>query len=240
VTGASGGIGAASALSLAEAGADVVVHANANQARADEVASAVAARGRRSWAVTADLATEEGVDALFAAAERASGGRLDILFNNAGIFPLASLEELDAAAFDRVMAVNVRAPMLCSRRALPMLRRSAAARIVNISSNTVERVPPATVAYVTSKAAVIGLTRALARELGPDGITVNCLVPSLIRTESAQEAFGHAFDRTVGAQAIPREQTPEELAAALVFLCTDGAGFVTGQTINVDGGLVFR
>ncbi len=120
------------------------------------------------------------------------------------------------------------------------MRAAGGGRIVTIASNTVERAPRGTGAYAASKAAIIALTRVLARELGPDGITANCLVPSLVETEAAVATFGAAMDATVAAQAIPRRQQPEDVVGALLFLASDASAFVTGQTINADGGLYFR
>jgi 3-oxoacyl-[acyl-carrier protein] reductase len=241
VTGGSGGIGSAACVAFAEAGADVVVHYSQGRDRAEQVVAAVEGTGRRAVAVQADVTDVASVAALMrAAAEFAGEERLDVLFNNAGIFPRAPFEQIDPDDWDRVMAVNVRGPFLCSQAALPLLRASSAGRILNISSNTVERGTEGTLHYVASKAALVGFTRALARELAGDGITVNCVVPSLVETPSADENFGHAIDYVVAAQAIHRRQQPDDLTGLLVFLASDRSGFVTGQTINVDGGLVFR
>ena len=112
--------------------------------------------------------------------------------------------------------------------------------MINISSNTAERGTPGTLHYVTTKAGLVGFTRALARELAPDGITVNCVTPSLVATESADVTYAHSIDFVVAAQSIQRRQVPDDLVGLLVFLASDGSAFITGQTINADGGLVFR
>ena len=241
VTGGSGGIGSAACLAFARAGASVVVHYMGGRERAEKVVDAVGAAGGRAVAVRADITDEGEVGRLMEeVASFAGADRLDVLFNNAGIFPRAPVEAISAAAWDHVLAVNLRGSFLCARAALPLLRRSSSGRIVNISSNTVSRGTPGTLHYVASKAGLIGLTRALARELAPEGITVNCVVPSLVETDSADDSFGHAIDAVVAAQSIQRRQTPEDLVGLLVFLASDASAFVTGQTINADGGLIFR
>jgi 3-oxoacyl-[acyl-carrier protein] reductase len=176
-----------------------------------------------------------GEVAAFAGAER-----LDVLFNNAGLFPRAPVEQISVEEWDRVMAVNLRGAFLCVREGLPLLRASAAGRVINIASNTMERGTPGTLHYVTSKAGLVGFTRGLARELAPQGITVNCVVPSLVATDSADAAYAHSIEIVVAAQSIQRRQVPDDLVGLLVFLAGDASAFVTGQTINVDGGLVFR
>ena len=240
VTGGSNGIGRAACLAFGRTGASVVVHFNSDRAAAEEVVAEVFASGGRAIAVQADVGEPAAVSALFDRVRAFGGDRLDVLFNNAGIYPVADLQTLDVDEWDRVMAVNVRGPLLCSQAALALLRASPSGRIINISSNTVFRVPPRTVAYTTSKAAVIGLTRALARELGEARITVNCVIPSLIATDNAARVFGSAFAGTVASQAIARPQDAQDLIELVLFLASDGARFITGQTINADGGLVYR
>jgi NAD(P)-dependent dehydrogenase (short-subunit alcohol dehydrogenase family) len=241
VTGGSGGIGSAACAAFAREGAAVAVHYSGGRERAERVLAGIEALGGRAAAFQADLTEEGDIARLMQdVAEFGGEGRLDVLFNNAGIFPRAPVEAITAAEWDHVLAVTLRGSFLCVREALQLLRASGQGRIINISSNTVSRGTPGTLHYVASKAALIGLTRALARELAPDGITVNCVVPSLVETESADAGFAHAIEAVVAAQSIQRRQVPEDLVGLLVFLASDRSAFVTGQTINADGGLVFR
>ena len=241
VTGASGGLGAAAARGLAAEGSAVVVHYSSGHKAADEVVASIEAAGGRATAIQADVSDPTDVARLMRDVVVFAGEeRLDILYNNAGIFPTATFEDVTLEQWNRVLAVNLTGPFLCAQAALPLLRASGRGRIINISSNTVFRGAPRTLAYISSKAGVIGLTRALAKELGDDGITVNCVVPSLVPTDAALETFGPAFEMVKATQAIHRFQTPEDLADLVVFLASTRAGFITGQTISADGGLVTR
>jgi 3-oxoacyl-[acyl-carrier protein] reductase len=231
VTGASRGIGRSAAQAFAAAGARVVVgyRTGADEAHAlvEELGDAVA--------VAVDVAEPAQVAALFAGLDR-----VDVLFANAGIYPTGPLESATVEEWDRVFDVNARGTFLCCQAAVPLLRAAGGGRIITIASNTIERAPRGTGVYAASKAAIVALTRVLAREVAADGITVNCVVPSLVETDAAVAAFAPALDLTVAAQAIQRRQQPEDLVGALLFLASDASAFVTGQTINVDGGLYFR
>jgi 3-oxoacyl-[acyl-carrier protein] reductase len=231
VTGASRGIGRAAAEAFGAAGAHVVVGYRSGAEEAAAVAEAIG----DARAVRVDVAEPAEVEALFAGLDR-----VDVLFANAGIYPVGPLESASVEEWDRVFDVNARGTFLCCRAALPKLRAAGGGRIVTIASNTIERAPRGTGVYAASKAAIVALTRVLAREVAADGITANCVVPSLVETEAAVATFAAALDLTVAAQAIQRRQQPEDLVGALLFLASDASAFVTGQTINVDGGLYFR
>jgi 3-oxoacyl-[acyl-carrier protein] reductase len=242
VTGSARGMGAATAVGFAQEGANVVVHYQGQRERAEQVAEQVRGLGVRATTVQGDVADPddvrrimEDVRAFLGAAET-----LDILVNNAGIYPPGDLETLDVAEWDRVMAVNVRGAFLCTQAALPLLKASAAGRVINVSSNTVFKGSRHMVHYVTSKAAVIGLTRALVHELADHGITVNCFVPSIVSTETSDTLYPGMAEKIVQAQAVKELQRPEDLVGLLVFLASDGARFVTGQTITIDGGITPR
>jgi NAD(P)-dependent dehydrogenase (short-subunit alcohol dehydrogenase family) len=241
VTGGSGGIGSAACRAFAREGAAVAVHYAGGAERAEAVVAAITAEGGRARALQADISEESEVRRLMGEVAAFAGEeRLDVLFNNAGLFPRAPVAQISVEEWDRVMAVNLRGAFLCVREGLALLRAAPAGRVINIASNTMERGTPGTLHYVTSKAGLVGFTRALARELAPDGITVNCVVPSLVATDSADAAYAHAIEAVVAAQSIQRRQVPDDLVGLLVFLAGDGSAFVTGQTLNVDGGLVFR
>jgi NAD(P)-dependent dehydrogenase (short-subunit alcohol dehydrogenase family) len=168
-------------------------------------------------------------------------GRLDVLVNNAALYaalmPKRPFEELEPADWDRVLAVNVKGLFLCARAALPHLRASGQGRIINISSGTVFSGSPGFLHYVTSKGAVVAFTRALAREVGRHGITVNAIAPGLTASETALAAYPPGeMEERAASRAIKRVQVPEDLVGAVVFLASDAAAFITGQTLVVDGG----
>ena len=229
VTGAASGLGAVYCRELAAAGYAVV---GADVAPVEEVDLAVEVD------VTDRASTEELARQVV---ERF--GRVDALVNNAAVYSTIvkkPFEEISDDEWDRVLAVNVKGAWLCARAVAPAMRRQGRGKIVNVSSTTVPTAPPGFAHYVASKAAIVGLTRALARELGADGICVNTLTPDYI-------AFDRDYDNrqperapTLAAQRIfAREQTPEDMVGALLFLLGPGSDFVTGQNIWVNGGRAF-
>jgi 3-oxoacyl-[acyl-carrier protein] reductase len=233
VTGGSRGIGAAVALRLAQGGADVAVTFRQNQQRADDLVEQLKAADRRAIAIQVDSADPA---ALTAAVDRVAGelGRLDILVNNAGAFLLGPLEELGLEEFEQTIAVNVRAPFVASQAAVRHM--SAGGRIINIGSNAAERaVFPGFSLYSMSKTALIGLTKALGRELGPRAITVNLVNPGATDTE-LNPADGPNADTINGFTALGHYAAPADVAAAVAFLASADGRYVTGATINVDGG----
>ncbi len=238
VTGAAQGIGAVYAKALAEEGAAVVV---ADLLDARPVAEEIAAGGGAALALEVDVGDEESTVAMVRRTEERFG-RLDILVANAAVFGNLSLkpfEEIDVAEWDRVMAVNVRGPFLSAKAAVPLMRKNRYGRIINIASGTVFKGTPYFLHYVTSKGAVVAMTRCLAREVGGDGICVNTLAPGLVLSESVRrnEAMLDALSGPVlASRAIKRDQTPEDLIGALLFLASDDSAFMTGQVVIVDGG----
>ncbi|MFI5820801.1 SDR family oxidoreductase [Streptomyces rishiriensis] len=231
VTGGSRGIGAATALRLAREGADVAVtYVNGAEA-AEEVVRAVRALGRRAQALRADAGDPAGAAGAVERAARALGG-LDVLVNNAGIGVLGPLEQFAPADVDRVLAVNVRGVFLASQAAAA--RMTAGGRIITVGTCMTQRVPgPGGALYAMSKAALIGLTKALARELGPRGITANLVHPGPIDTDMNPATGPHAAGQA-SMTALGRFGTAEEVAATVAHLAT--AAYVTGAEFAVDGG----
>ena len=233
VTGGSRGMGAAIARGLAAAGADVALTYQQNKEGADAVAAELAELGRRGLVIAADSADAAAIgDAVDRTV--AELGRLDIVINNAGIFPYGPIEDSDLAEIDRAIAVHVRAPFLAARAAVPHLGRGG--RIITIGSNLAERAIFGGIAlYTMTKAANNGLTRALARELGPRGITVNLVQPGSTDTDM-NPAEGRSADVQRGFTALGEYGSVDDIAAAVIFLAGTTGRQITGATLNVDGG----
>jgi 3-oxoacyl-[acyl-carrier protein] reductase len=238
VTGAGQGLGRAFAHRLAGEGARVAV-ADRNTDAARAVAGDI---GAAALAVTVDVADEASVLSMVDEVARACGG-IDVLVNNAAVFStlaMRSFEEIGVPEWDLVMAVNVRGPFLCARAAAPLMRRAGSGKIVNISSAAVLLGRPGYLHYVTSKAAVIGMTRSLATELGPAGVTVNAVLPGSTETEVPRATVTpEQVVRIVDRQAVKRRQVPDDLVGVVAFLATPDSDFMTGQCLNVDGGAAF-
>ena len=242
VTGAAQGIGARYAKALAAEGAAVVA---GDVLDATPVAQAIAAAGGRALAMLLDVSDPASVKRMVAETSR-QFGRLDILVNNAAVFSTLALkpfEQIDSAEWDRVMAVNVRGAFECTKAAAPEMRKKKYGKIVNIASGTVFKGAPMLLHYVTSKGAIVAMTRSLARELGDDGIRVNTLAPGLIMSEGVlanDDWKGAALANNIASRAIKREATPEDLCGTLIYLCSPESDFVTGQVLVVDGGSVMH
>ncbi|MFG2986455.1 SDR family oxidoreductase [Streptomyces sp. NPDC048258] len=233
VTGGSRGIGAAIALAMAEAGADVAITYTANEAAAKEVVRRIEALGRRGVAVRADAGdVGDAAGAVDWAVQTL--GRLDVLVNNAGVGVLGPLNGLTLADVDRVLAVNVRGAFLASQAAAAHMGRGG--RIITIGTCMTQRVPgPGGTLYAMSKSALTGLTKALARELGGRGITANIVHPGPVDTDM-NPADGPYADPQAAMTALGRFGRPEEIAATVAFLSGDGAAYITGSEFSVDGG----
>ncbi|MBY8874123.1 3-oxoacyl-ACP reductase FabG [Micromonospora sp. PLK6-60] len=233
VTGGSRGIGAAVAVRLAQDGADVALTYLRAEDRARQVVRQITALGRRAVAVPADSGDPA---ALTAAVDRVAAeyGRLDILVNNAGVFPYGPIEETSVEDVDRALAVHVRGVYVAAQAALRHMAHGG--RIVNIGSCFVDRVPyPGLSLYAMSKSALVGLTRALARDLGPRGITVTVVHPGSTDTEM-NPADGDGADAERGYIALGRYAAPDEIAATVAHLAGPGGRYITGASIAVDGG----
>lgn len=233
VTGGSRGIGAAIARHLARGGADVAITYTSSPEKASAVVAEVQSMGRRGLAIKADSADADAVAAAVdQAAERL--GRLDILVNNAGIYNPAKFEDVTLADMERIWAINVRAPIVASHAALRHMGEGG--RIVNIGSCLAERVPgPGLTLYSMSKAALIGVTKGLARDVGSRGITVNNIEPGPIDTDM-NPATGETADFQRSLVAVGRFGMPDDIAAMVTFLCGDTGRNITGASILVDGG----
>lgn len=233
VTGGSRGIGAAIGRRLAAEGADVsLTYLHAADA-AQKVVDDVTALGRRGFAIRADSAsTDEVVTAVEETVTRF--GRLDILVNNAGIFPSGPLDAITVADIDRTLAIHVRAALLASQAAARHM--TTGSRIINIGSNISDQVPfPGVTLYAASKAALIGLTKGLARDLGPRGITANLVQPGSTDTDM-NPVNGESADHQRSLTILDRFGTPEDIAAAVAYLAADSGRNVTGSTLTVDAG----
>jgi pyridoxal 4-dehydrogenase len=235
VTGAAQGIGRAIAERLAEDGARIVVA----DIKADVAASVAAGLGHDSFAVACDVSDPAAVTALHETVVARAGG-IDILVNNAAIVPFIAWDEVDLAHWQRIMAVNLTGTFLMARASSDLMRRDARrGRIVNICSNTIFAGTPNMAAYVAAKGGVFGFTRALATELGKHGITVNAVTPGLTASDGVMASpHAQAFGFVEMLQAIPGQGQPRDIAPAVAFLASDEAHWITGQTLNVDGGMV--
>ncbi len=241
VTGASRGIGRAIALGLAHAGFDVALNDIARQA--DElhaVRDEIAGLGRRTSVVLADVSRKDDVTAM---AQRAIAdlGAIDAVVNNAGILIANSVEDLRENEWDAVLDVNAKGTFLVVQAFLPHMRSRGYGRIVNISSIGGKRGAPLQAHYSASKAAVMGFTRVLAQEVGPDGITANCICPGIIVTEMGRTNLADEtnVNKWVGDTALRRLGQPDDIVGTACFFASDASAFITGQSLNVDGGIVF-
>ncbi|NKM67594.1 SDR family NAD(P)-dependent oxidoreductase [Rhizobium laguerreae] len=235
VTGGSRGIGAAIALALAENGADVAFTYQRSAEKASKVTEAIQKMGRRVAAIQADSADPEAIASSVSEAVSALGG-LDILVNSAAIGHNGMIVDLDVSAYQTLMDVNVRAPVLFAKAVIPHLGKGG--RIVTIGSALGERVPfPGITPYAMSKAALTSFTRGLSRELGPSGITVNLVQPGATDTES-NPADGPAADLQKSLTSLGRYGEPREIANAVVFLASPAASVITGAILTADGGAI--
>jgi|SRR5215204_1127588 len=242
ITGAGQGLGRAYALRFAQEGARVVI-ADIQEDKAHSVEGEVHSSGGEAMAVKVDVADPGSVRALVdQTVERF--GRVDILVNNAAIFATIKMkpfEEITLDEWNQIIAVNLTGLFLCCQAVAPHMRDRKQGRIINISSGVVLMGRPFYAHYVASKAGIIGLTRALAKELGGDNINVNTITPGPTETEIPRETVSPEQARAmIEAQAIHRRETPQDLVGVAVFLASEDSSFITGQMINVDGGLNFN
>ncbi len=241
VTGAAQGIGAVLADGFSGLGARVVL---ADVADPEPAAQRVRDKGGEAVSVKADVTDLAGCERMVAAAEKALGG-LDGLVNNAALFatlPIAMHDEIEPELWDRVMAVNVKGPWLCTRTAVPAMERAGGGSIVMIATNRIFQGHPGMLHYDASKGAVLAMTRSLIRELGPRNIRVNTVAPGLTMSEGvlAREGIRERAPGIAANRSLARDQRPEDLVGPCAFFLSDQAGFVTGQSLGVDGGGVLH
>lgn len=242
ITGAAAGIGQAYAQRLAQEGCDIVA---ADISAATETGKLVEAEGRKFLSCICDVSSQDSVSKLAEDVER-TFGRCDILVNNAGIYPRREFLDMSFEDWRKVMSINLDAAFLTCKAFVPGMKERGWGRIVNMSSSTFGTVVPNYAHYIASKGGIVGFTRALATDMGPFGITVNAIAPSLTRSPGtlAQtprlggNSMESEFEALAKRQAIPRPEVPADLVGALAFLTSDDAAYITAQTLHVDGGFV--
>ena len=238
VTGAALGIGAYYARGLAAEGAKVAI---IDVEPAERTVASIKEAGGTAMSQIGDVSDPAAVARFVRAVEQAYGG-LHILINNASLarMPRQSIAELSSEEWDRYFAVNVRGMFECVKAALPIMRRQGYGKIVNISSGTVFSSPPNMLHYVATKGAILGMTRAMATELGKDGIGVNAIAPGLTSTEyiKSRNDYCDYLQAMAQTRALKREQVPEDLVGACIFFSSPDSDFVTGQCLVVDGGAI--
>ena len=235
VTGASRGIGRATALALAKAGAQVVVAYGSGAKEADAVVGEIRAAGGRADSVPADLATPDGPAKLAAQVRRIVGDRLHVLVANAGVAKYATLEQTTVEDFDKLFAVNVRAPFFLVKELLPILSKDSS--VVFVSSLAAHAAVGTLPAYAATEGAIDTLVKHLAASLGARGIRVNAVAPGVVETDmSSFTKTQEGRDSTLSMQALKRVAQPDDIAGAIAFLASEDARWVTGDTLRVDGG----
>ena len=235
VTGAATGIGQAFALGCAAQGANV---AAADMNAADETIALIEKAGGQAFAVRVDVSDEQSVRAM-ADATLKRFGRIDGLVNNAAYFrevKLTEFEEIDPAVWDRIFNVNVKGVWQCCRAVMPAMRSQGSGSIVNIASVVAVAGQPGYLHYVASKGAVLSMTKGLAKEVGKHGVRVNVIAPGFVITDATRDRPAEWQQSFLKARALSREQKPDDLVGTALYMLSDLAGFVSGQTIVVDGG----
>jgi len=242
VTGASRGIGRATAAALAEAGAHVIVHYGRSAEEANSLVAAIQAKGGRADAVSADLSTPDGPAALAKQVRSIAGDRLDVMVLNAGVSKAARLSDYAAADLDNLFATNVRGPFLLLQQLLPILGEGSNITVISsMGARSVVGKPglenPSILAYASTKGALETLVRNWAAILGPQGIRVNAVAPGVIDTDMSNFTKTEAGrEAALSMQALKRIGKPDDVADVVVFLVSDGARWITGASIPVDGG----
>ncbi|MBQ3127778.1 MAG: 3-oxoacyl-ACP reductase FabG [Clostridia bacterium] len=237
VTGSARGIGAATAALFADIGYNVVINYNTSEAEALALCEKITANGGRAIAVQADVSKMSEAKHLFVEAKKAFGA-VDVLVNNAGIAQQKLFTDITEDDYDRMFDCNVKSVFNCCQCALPDMIHNKYGRIINVSSMWGVVGASCEVHYSASKAAVIGMTKALAREVAPSGITVNCIAPGVIDTPMNKGFDEETITALKEETPVGRLGTPEDIARAIAFLADKNSGFITGQTLGIDGGFI--
>lgn len=239
VTGSSRGIGRAVALKLAEHGANVAVNYSGSAAAAQEVVDAIRAKGRQAIAVQADVSNPEEVEKLIKTTLD-TFGKIDILINNAGITRDGLLMRMKEADWDAVLDTNLKGVYLCTKAVLRPMMKQRQGSIINITSVIGLTGNAGQANYAAAKAGIIGFTKSIAQEIGSRGITVNAIAPGFIETDMTANLGEEVSKGLMTKIPLERLGSPEDIAGAAVFLASPDARYITGQTLNVDGGMVMR
>lgn len=238
VTGSSRGIGRAIALRFAEEGCNVVVNYHANEEAAAEVVALANRSTRRAVAIRADVSSRDDVQGLLAEAIW-TFGRVDVLVNNAGFLQQKPFDDITDAEWDRMLAVCLKAPFICTQEVLRHLRPQRSGRIINIASMGGQFGGPKAPHYAAAKAGLICFTKSTARLAAPYSVTANCISPGFVRTDMSEREIGELGGPDAAGKTVPvgRVGEPADIASTAVFLASDESGYITGQTIAVNGGL---
>lgn len=237
ITGAGGGIGEGLAVAFSEAGYRVCLHYNKSEDSARSLKERLIAKGTDCEIFRADLTKTDEIEAMFARVKAFCGG-VDVLVNNAGVSYIGLLTDTSAERIDEILSVNTRAPILCCKYGTEKMIHNKWGRIINISSMWGISGASCETVYSASKAAVVGFTKALAKELAPSGITVNCVAPGLIDTKMNKTLSNEERQALIDETPVGRIGTPDDVANAVLFFASDKSGFITGQTLVTDGGFI--
>ncbi len=237
VTGASRGIGAATAKALAKAGYAVAVNYAKNDEAAERVINEIRLNGGEAYKFKADISKAEEVEKLFIDVKNCLG-EVDVLVNNAGIAHIGLLQDMSEDDICSLMGINLLGAIYCAKEAIKSMISKKSGIIINVSSMWGEVGASCEVVYSASKAGLIGFTKALAKEVGPSGIRVNCVSPGVINTDMNRELDDDAIDALCQETPLLRIGTPEDVARTIAFLASDEAAFVTGQIFSVNGGII--
>ena len=237
VTGASRGIGREIALELARQGANVAINYSGSEEKAVSVAEEIKAMGREAFVIQADVSNAEAVEQMFKQTIEAFG-RLDILVNNAGITRDNLLMRMKESDWDDVININLKGVFLCTKAVSRQMMKQRSGRIINISSIVGVSGNAGQANYVAAKAGVIGLTKTAAKELAPRGITVNAIAPGFITTDMTNELNEETRKMMLSQIPLGRLGDPADIAKAAIFAASDDSGYMTGQTLHIDGGMV--
>ena len=237
VTGASRGIGKAIALKLAEAGADVIIHARSKSDKLKDTAAKIEAMGRKAYMYCCDTSDTAQINAMFAEIKK-DFGYIDIMVNNAAVLSRVPFLELDIDEWDRIMETNVRGYFLCSQNAAKLMMEKKHGRIINVSSISQYEAAPGRIHYCSSKAAIGMLTKGIALELAPYGITANEVLPGSIHTDFNDDVLSNPeyYQNCIDGIPMGRIGKPDDIAGAVVMLAADESSYITGAEIVIDGG----